>query len=576
MKTQTAAPDCTDWKTAATALAALLPAAALDAEAAARLDADSCGNNGSDGGANNSVNTPARLAVACSGGADSLAALLLVWAHFPKWRGKISVLHYDHGTRPECAGDAAFVANVAAALGEQYVAGSLARDTGASANSPVNPPATEAALRDLRLAFFRRTCRACAAPLLVEGHHLGDVAETALMRLARGAGTAGLAAPRPVQNFSGGLAVVRPLLSLAKHRILDALRQTGVPWREDASNAADAHLRNRLRHVVVPAWAAANSGAQIATAPETETLLAGVARSRRLLAEDDSALETWLDSLWPSLTQTDTRPIQFGERRSHRVAFDWAPLAGLPVALHRRALRRALLAATPTAPSLRPDRVDALVAAITARRPFAHEFHNNANATTTRLCFEPHTGKLFVETAPLPSPPPAGTGLLAAGVCLFWPTGDSPPCLLEVRRIALSPELFAEICAGKFPPTETVFLAEPANAAPAVASATPSVAPAVASAAPAVASAAVCFHVRPWCAGDTYRPLGAPGSRKLGDIFTDKKIPPFVRLRLPVVCDSATGAILWIPGLPPAHDHRLCPSDRSALRLTWQSPSPQK
>ncbi|MCC5833598.1 MAG: tRNA lysidine(34) synthetase TilS, partial [Opitutales bacterium] len=63
--------------------------------------------------------------------------------------------------------------------------------------------------------------------------------------------------------------------------------------------------------------------------------------------------------------------------------------------------------------------------------------------------------------------------------------------------------------------------------------------------------------------------LGAPGSRKLQDIFTDRSIPADRRRCLPVVRDPNSGEILWVPGIPPSHRWRIRDDCKSALKLTY-------
>ena len=76
--------------------------------------------------------------------------------------------------------------------------------------------------------------------------------------------------------------------------------------------------------------------------------------------------------------------------------------------------------------------------------------------------------------------------------------------------------------------------------------------------------------VRQWRDGDRYLPLGAPGTRKLQDCFTDAKIPAGERKQLPVVCWRA-GGILWIPGFPPEDHVKVTPGTVLALRLTYSA-----
>jgi tRNA(Ile)-lysidine synthase len=76
------------------------------------------------------------------------------------------------------------------------------------------------------------------------------------------------------------------------------------------------------------------------------------------------------------------------------------------------------------------------------------------------------------------------------------------------------------------------------------------------------------IKVRRWQQGDCYQPLGAPGRRKLQDMFTDRKIPAHQRKTLPIICTKAD-EILWCPGLPPAQVFKINGSTRDAIRLTY-------
>jgi len=138
------------------------------------------------------------------------------------------------------------------------------------------------------------------------------------MRLARGSGAAGLAAPRPVHAMSRGRVHLRPLLTLRKAEVITALRRAGATWREDASNAGRDFFRNRVRRDVLPAWQKAAE----------RDALAGAARSRELLQEDDAALEAWL--------------VEVNALRKDG-SLNLRRLAGKPRALVRRALHGWLL-----------------------------------------------------------------------------------------------------------------------------------------------------------------------------------------------------------------------------------------
>jgi len=270
-----------------------------------------------------------RWAIALSGGADSTALLLLLWAHWPKRRDRLLALHFDHGLRgKDSEGDARFCAKVCAGLGVSLASGRWIR-----------PPkvASEAAARAERFGFFQQQLKRRRIKVLWLGQQQNDVAETILMRIARGSGTAGLAAPRPLHDHPEGRIHLRPLLSLKKSEILSALAAAGAEWREDASNESGAFFRNRLRRDVLPAWCAAAG----------RDALAGAGLSRELMAEDDAALEQWLDRLGPfakdgSLEIKVLRgmPRAIVRRALHR----WLGLQPSPVELSRQGFERLLAA----------------------------------------------------------------------------------------------------------------------------------------------------------------------------------------------------------------------------------------
>jgi tRNA(Ile)-lysidine synthase len=278
-------------------------------------------------------------AVAFSGGADSLALLLLLWAHWPERRGRLRVLHFNHKLRGRAAdADEKFCREVCTALKVKSRIGAWRR---------AKRGASEAEARTARMEFFEKELRANRSRALWFGHQMDDVAETLLMRLTRGSGAGGLSAPRPVQLLPGGRVHLRPLLTLQKAGLAAALHAAGAAWREDASNATGDFFRNRIRRDVLPAWRTAASG---------RDALAGAALTRELLAEDDVALEAWLDEVQPFTADG---------------ALDVARLAGKPRALVRRALYR-WMSAQPGAGEISRQGFEVLLAAVQRGRSVRH------------------------------------------------------------------------------------------------------------------------------------------------------------------------------------------------------------
>ena len=79
------------------------------------------------------------------------------------------------------------------------------------------------------------------------------------------------------------------------------------------------------------------------------------------------------------------------------------------------------------------------------------------------------------------------------------------------------------------------------------------------------------LFVRNWQPGDRFQPLGAPGRRKLQDVFVDRKIPRRERENVPIVTDAA-GEIVWVAGVAVAERCRIVPSGGRVLLLELRKP----
>ena len=274
------------------------------------------------------------VAVAVSGGVDSVYLLCALWAD-ETLRPRLRVLHFDHRVRGEAsAEDARFVAALCVSLAVPCVVG-VREGQGM---------ASEAELRASREAFFAQQRASLGCDLVCTAHHLDDVVENALMRLARGAGLAGLAAPRVLQSFRDGHRRWRPLIQagIDKRALLAGLSSAGIPWREDATNLLPIAARNRVR-----AWLAAGGVEAMG-----EGYAQGFARSARLLGEAQVALAQWAHELGCVVGAEGAMPV--------------AALQGRPPALIQECLRAFLHAhkvKDPTESSLAP-----LAAAIAAGR----------------------------------------------------------------------------------------------------------------------------------------------------------------------------------------------------------------
>jgi len=187
------------------------------------------------------------LAVAVSGGPDSLALTLLLDAWTRARGGSLLALTVDHGLRPEAAGEAAWVAERLAGRG-------IAHRT-LRWHPPDPARVRQAEARDARYALLTDAATQAGILYLALGHHREDQAETVLLRARAGSGPAGLAGMAPLR-YLGTLSLIRPLLAVGKARLEATLRAQGETWITDPSNADPAHARVRVRRAL-PALAEA-------------------------------------------------------------------------------------------------------------------------------------------------------------------------------------------------------------------------------------------------------------------------------------------------------------------------------
>lgn len=409
------------------------------------------------------------------------------------------MLHFDHATRPDSADDAQFVEKLAKDLGARF----------ATARRTSSGPASESVLRDARWKFFREQMAVNKTRIIFTGHQRDDIAETMLMRIARGSGASGLCVPRPVQDFADGIFVLRPLLDIPRHELRGALQSAGAAWHEDSSNAEDVYLRNRVRKQVIPVMRAVLGARDLDT---------GAARSRAALQDDDDALCALTNDVYGDLPTGE--PLSL------------ARFEGQPPAIWRRAMWR-WLNQNGLKENLNANAVQTLLDALLSRQPGRWSAGPGRwlvlNETTLALT----GGEASATTSWKPITFQAGT------------TINLPKDMqLTSRVVAVDKKLLDNLRRGKIDPSIQACLALPKKSKPGN------------------------FQARPWQPGDRYRPLGAPGSRKLQDLFTDKKIPLKERYVLPVVCNEDDEP-LWVPGLPPAHALRVTPATLSALELTY-------
>jgi tRNA(Ile)-lysidine synthase len=185
----------------------------------------------------------APIALAVSGGPDSLALLWLAATAFSSGERRVAVLSVDHGLRAEAGADCALVAELCRDLGLLHATLTLAMAPGGD---------VQARARAARYAAMAGWCLDRDIGLLLTAHHADDQAETLLMRSARGSGLAGLAGIRARTDLHG-VAVLRPLLGWRRRALADIVDRAGWTAAVDPSNSDPRHDRARVRALLARA-----------------------------------------------------------------------------------------------------------------------------------------------------------------------------------------------------------------------------------------------------------------------------------------------------------------------------------
>jgi tRNA(Ile)-lysidine synthase len=255
------------------------------------------------------------LLVAVSGGPDSIALLSLLASLAPAWRLTLTVIHFNYGLRgSESDEDEAFVASFCQARNISFI---VRRPVLAKRR---RTSSLQALARWARYQAMKSLAHEIHADRIVTGHTANDQAETILMWMLRGAGLTGLTGMPFIREHI----IVRPLLRATREEVLDYLKEEGLSYRQDSSNATSLYRRNRIRRELLPVMAHLS--------PSIVRLLE---RQSDLLRADEQYLEQVVDQLYRSFVAVEAG----GTQQIDRQAF-----AAFPAALQRRLVRRMLRA----------------------------------------------------------------------------------------------------------------------------------------------------------------------------------------------------------------------------------------
>lgn len=186
-----------------------------------------------------------RLVIGVSAGPDSMALLHLLAALAPAWSWSLLAVYVDHGLRPaETGKELALVRQAAKRLGTDFVSERV--DVRGEARA--RGLSLEHGGRLLRYGVFERLAGTAGTAKIVVAHTADEQAEEVLLRLIRGTGRKGLAGMATMRDNR----VVRPLLTIVKQDLLDYLVDRNISFAVDSSNRDRRYLRNRVRLDLLP------------------------------------------------------------------------------------------------------------------------------------------------------------------------------------------------------------------------------------------------------------------------------------------------------------------------------------
>jgi tRNA(Ile)-lysidine synthase len=413
------------------------------------------------------------------------------------------VAHLNHGLRgDESDGDEAFCRDLAAAHGLRFEA--ARRDVAALARD--EHTSLEVAARRARYEFFEDVAGRLKVDRIATGHTRDDQAETFLLRVLRGAGATGLAGIRPRRG-----PIVRPLLDIRRDELRAFLAGRHQAFRDDSSNRDQSIPRNWIRHRLIP----------LLTDHLNADIIEVLAREAAVLRDETTLLE----SLANEAAARIEKPLP-----ERGISLDAAALRALPLAVARRVVRQAL------------SRIEGA------------RFQGFAHVERVLALAQPVGDQAAADLPGVRVERNGAAVVLSSKGARVRPAGWSMQHELPVPGRVLLPEsgCVIEARTRKARPTQAA-LKQALAAGPGV----------------AVIDASAArggLLVRSRRPGDTLRPFGMRGRKKLQDVLVDRKVPRAERNAVPIVVDDED-RVVWVAGHVVSEDARVTDRTQSVVIL---------
>lgn len=452
-----------------------------------------------------------RVVVGVSGGPDSVALLHSLFVLRDEFGVSLHVAHLNHMLRGEAADEEArYVERFAERLG----LGCTVQAVDVTDYARERKVSIELAARDVRYDFYRRTAADEGASRVALGHHAGDQAETVLLRLLRGTGMSGLSgipAIRPL-DATGDITVIRPLLWLTSSEILSYCKEEQLVYYIDASNVSPVYLRNRVRNELIP----------LLEQDYNPRVVQALSNTAELVQDDEDYISCKVREKLGKIVEGVSR---------HAVTMSIPALCKQHIAIQRRIIRWAVACLTGELDDFQFVHVEKVLelaesGSTGARISLPGELQ--ARRDYDRLVIE------WAEEVKSQASPrfeyrlkiPGKTDIPEACITIEADIFDieDMPDLLSTISFTDDDEAYFDL--GLIDENITVRNRRP---------------------------------------GDRLSPLGMKGSKKLKDVFIDKKISRNIRDDIPVIICGKE--ILWVVGLCVSNFAKIAPGTRKVLHL---------
>jgi len=365
----------------------------------------------------------------------------------------------------------------------------------------------ENSLRELRLNYWQGLAEQKGLSLIVQGHHADDVAEAFLMRLIRGVSVDGLNSPRPVNELRSNI-FIRPFINLSRNFIKECLTKCAIPWREDTSNQETKYLRNKMRNLVIPSWKESSD----------KDLLQGISQSRELLELDSEALRFHASEALENCLVEKTLNL--------------VKLLSYPTATQRRVIIKWI-----EEHSVNESTISNLASKSAQIIEFIKKDDSQSMELSQRYAAKKEGNFLVIKAIVTPVSVPCS--VIPVGGQIYLPNRK----IISVEKLLFTPTLAKKIAEKDIDQEKEVFLTDFTNQSK--------------------------IYIRSRRAGDSFKPLGCQGSKKVSDCMIDRKWKAEKKVETPVFLNSSD-QIIWIPGFPPADSAKVSSAGDWVIRLTYQ------